>query len=629
METPIYLLHDADGFDALEAAVIGPLCDRFGDDAVLPVVYEEPSPPVWPEGTTVIACLGDDALHRVIPMAAEQGWQLGLLPHPRMVQTRIGLGIAAKTDDALADILSADGPMEIDLLFCNERPVFHSVVIGDVFDLLGGAPKESLGERIRRLFRSFPARAALRLMPYTFTTDQNKTVATAALGVVIVEHGDSSLAARGVLENAHITDGMLHALILAPRSLVELAYFLLTSALTRSKAAGKLPPFVGHIRSAGLRVESPQPMALTHDGTMMSTREVVLRVAPAALRLLPGRHLTVEGARVPGKETFRVQTLPTGEARAALSYRSLPLLRQATTEEFHGLFQALRENARPRPSYLTLMVLSTLLAAIGLFANSTPVIIGAMILAPMMAPIISLAMALARQDARLMFDSVKTLAWGSVLALGSAMVASWALPLRAITPEIAARLSPTLLDLGVAAIAGIAGAYAHAREEVAKSLAGVAIAVALVPPLAVVGIGMGWGDWTVIWGAGLLFLTNLFGIVLTASLSFFVLGFSAFRRAQRGLLVSFFLVGAISIPLGFGFHQMASESAVVRALEGWETGGVTLRDIEVRPGDPLELSVKLLSPFIVDGTTVEAVKQAVEERIGREVHLEATAAIVR
>ena len=206
---------------------------------------------------------------------------------------------------------------------------------------------------------------------------------------------------------------------------------------------------------------------------------------------------------------------------------------------------------------------------------------------------------------------------------------TWVIPLRSVTGEIAARLSPTLLDLGVAIVSGVAGAYAHAREEVARSLAGVAIAVALVPPLAVSGIGLGWGEWTIFQGSFLLFLTNLFGIVLAGNLTFLLLGFGPFGLARRGLLASLALVAVVSAPLGVGFARMVEEKAVVQALEGWETEGVVLRGTAVQPGDPLHLSVRLLSSSTLDGAAVERVKRAIEARLDRPVTLEATVAIRR
>ncbi|NJM11825.1 MAG: DUF389 domain-containing protein [Synechococcaceae cyanobacterium SM1_2_3] len=245
-----------------------------------------------------------------------------------------------------------------------------------------------------------------------------------------------------------------------------------------------------------------------------------------------------------------------------------------------------------------------------------------------MAPIISLAMALVRQDGILLTDSLKTLGWGLLLALSCAAAMTWVIPLHQVTGEIAARLNPNLLDLGVALVSGVAGAYAHAREEIARSLAGVAIAVALVPPLAVSGIGLGWGEWAVFQNSFLLFLTNLFGIVLAGNLTFLLLGFGPFRLARRGLLTALALVGVVSLPLGVGFSRMVEQNAIVRILEGQEFAGVVVQEAALLPGRDLRLSVRLLSPTTLNHADVERVKRAIESRLDRRVTLEATIVII-
>ncbi len=616
---------------AAEATVENKILPLLGERAAASVAYRPTALPDWPEGMTVLIYLDDATLAELIPEAVARQWRIGLLPHPGLIQARLCYGVTQRLEAALDDVLSHEKSRRVDLLACNGRPVFNSVVIGKVFSLgvVGQAP--NFRARIQGFLHILRGGfSTLTLYPYTLTTGKDKTLATAALGIVVVEEGGSSLLSRRILDDAGSNDGMLHALVLAPRSRMEMLRFLLASLFPGGKRnSKKLPPFVGHLKSTALTVTSPEPLDYLHDGVWTSARQIELAVTPKALRLLPGRHLNPREDQPQTKEFHRIQSLPVGEAKSALISKPLPWLHRASTEEFKDLYLALRENARPSSAYLTLMVLSTLLATIGLFANSAPVIIGAMILAPLMAPIISLAMAVVRQDSSLMADSLKTLGLGVGLALGCAAALTWMIPLHVVTGEIAARLNPTLLDLGVAIISGIAGAYAHAREEVARSLAGVAIAVALVPPLAVSGIGLGWGDWTLFKGSFLLFLTNLFGIVLAGNLTFLLLGFGPFGRARRGLLVSLALVGVVCVPLGWGFARMVEENAIVRALEGWETDGVIVREAMVRSGDRLHLSVRLLSSSPLDSVAVERVKQTIETRLGRPVTLEATVAIVR
>jgi uncharacterized hydrophobic protein (TIGR00271 family) len=300
--------------------------------------------------------------------------------------------------------------------------------------------------------------------------------------------------------------------------------------------------------------------------------------------------------------------------------KPLPLITHAATEDFKELYLQLREGAQLSSTFMVLMVLSTLLAGFGLYADSAPVIIGAMILAPLMSPIISFSMAFTRQDDALMFSSSKTLALGSFLAILCATLLSLVLPLEVITSEIGARLRPTLLDLGVAVVSGTASAFAYARSQAAKGLAGVAIAVALVPPLAVAGIGLGWLSWSVAGGALLLFVTNLAGIVFSAAVTFLLLGFAPFGRARRGLVAALLAVVLVSIPLAYSFNQLRKEAAIVSALEHFSYEGVTLGQIKVLSVDsPVQLNLEMVisgNPAAID---LYRVKHAIEEKIGEQI----------
>lgn len=612
-----------------ETEVQSTLLPLLADRSAQAMPYRCSALPDWPEGTTVLTYLNDDQFAEFTPEAVTRQWSIGLLPHPGLIQTRRCFGVTRRLEQALDDALQGQD-QRVDLLYCNHRPVFNSVVIGQAFSL-SNASGQTPGFRTRfqhflRVLQS--GFSALKLHPYTLTTGKDKSLATAALGIVMVKESSASRLFQRVVADTGSNDGMLHVLVLAPRSRMEMLRFLLTTLFLGGQRK-KLPPFMGHIKTAALNVTSLQPLDYWHDGIWISARQLDLTIAPKALRLRPGRHLDLREEARQTKEIYKAQGLPVGESRIALTSQHLPWLHRASTEEFKELYLALRDNAHSSSTYLTLMVLSTLLATLGLFANSAPVIIGAMILAPLMAPIISLAMALVRQDRDLLADSLRTLSLGLLLALSCAAAMTWVIPLHSVTGEIAARLNPTLLDLGVAVISGIAGAYAHAREEVARSLAGVAIAVALVPPLAVSGIGIGWGEWTVFRDSFLLFLTNLFGIVLAGNLTFLLLGFGPFRLARRGLLTALALVGVVSLPLGVGFTRMVEQNVIVRALEGQMMEGVILREAAVLPGDPVQVSVRLLSSTTLDNTDVERVKQAIESRLGRPVMLEATIAIMR
>jgi uncharacterized membrane protein len=141
------------------------------------------------------------------------------------------------------------------------------------------------------------------------------------------------------------------------------------------------------------------------------------------------------------------------------------------------------------------------------------------------------------------------------------------LPFQTITSEIAGRLHPTLLDLIVAIVSGIAAAYAKNNSKIVGSLVGVSIAVALVPPISTAGIGLGWSDWSIFQNAFLLFLTNFAGIVFAAAFTFMVLGFSPLKRAKKGLMISLLVLLLISIPLYFSFTLMVKDAKIKKILE--------------------------------------------------------------
>jgi len=211
--------------------------------------------------------------------------------------------------------------------------------------------------------------------------------------------------------------------------------------------------------------------------------------------------------------------------------------------------------------FFVLIILSTLLAAFGLAADSVAVIIGAMLVAPLMTPILATAAAILLADVRTLVVSIVTIAAGTVVAIGTAMAVTW-VGLQNVTTtyslpgEILGRTQPSLVDLGVAIAAGLAGGYVLTHPRASSSLPGVAIAVALVPPLATVGILFQIGAPSEARGAFLLFLTNLIAIVLSAIVVMLVSGFvppelrlEGFRHAWIGLLVSGVLLVVVAVPL--------------------------------------------------------------------------------
>ena len=607
------------------------LTDEFSASDCTWIYFTPGEIPDLPADSTVVTYLSDASMAEVVTAAAERKWHLAVMPHPSSRNTRIGFGISRHLEEAIEDFRSAEGPRSVDLLRCNDRPVFNAVLIGDAAGLLLGiGGGVGWRERVSRFFVESRKIGSHPPAPYDIETLKNKKLSTAAVGIVVVEHGSNSLLSRQILEQSSIQDGMLHALVLAPQSWLEMLVFYFESIILHPTSSTRWPKFAGHIKASELVISSPREIPYVIDGDSATSSELKFAVTTDGLSLYPGRHLDLERDGGQGKEIYRVQSLPSPEARRELILKPLPYLRHAATDDFKELFLILRENARLSSSFLTLMVLSTLLAACGLFANSSPVIIGAMILAPLMGPIVSLSMGICRQDESLILRSLRTIGWGVLLSITCAALAAGLLPLQSITDEIAARLSPNLLDLGVAILSGIAAAYAHARQEIARSLAGVAIAVALVPPLVVAGIGVGWFNGGLFIGAFLLFLTNLVGILFAATITFSLLGFSPLTRARRGLLISLVFVAVVSVPLTFSFTQLVDSQRMARKIEGLQVGEFVVRDVVARrqagrkvvrchlilPG-PSEPAPNATGDF-------QQVYQEIRTLLGEEVTIEAT-----
>jgi uncharacterized membrane protein len=183
--------------------------------------------------------------------------------------------------------------------------------------------------------------------------------------------------------------------------------------------------------------------------------------------------------------------------------------------------------------------------------------------------------------------------------------------------EILSRTRPNLLDLLVALASGAAAAYALSRKRLAAALPGVAIAAALVPPLAVVGIGLGYGLYSLAGGALLLFITNLTAIILSAAIVFLLLGFRPAQaergqRLQRGMLVSLVVIFIIAIPLGYttyNFQRQLERQRIVESIledelteERAEVENVTITPV----GDGFLVSGTI---FAYDDLTKEEVSQ--------------------
>jgi uncharacterized hydrophobic protein (TIGR00271 family) len=217
-------------------------------------------------------------------------------------------------------------------------------------------------------------------------------------------------------------------------------------------------------------------------------------------------------------------------------------------------------------NYLVLILGSCVIATLGLLSNSAAVIIGAMIIAPLMLPIRGLAFGALEGDVVLFRKAFTAIVVGTALATTLALLVGYFVGLPEFGSEIISRSKPNLLDLGIAVAAGGISGFAKVQPKISASLAGTAIAVALMPPICVVGLGLSQGSLALSIGATLLYLTNLLGITLSCMLTFLLTGYTPLKRARKVLGWTLAFTAILVIPLSVSFFQLIRQARLEASL---------------------------------------------------------------
>ena len=192
------------------------------------------------------------------------------------------------------------------------------------------------------------------------------------------------------------------------------------------------------------------------------------------------------------------------------------------------------------------------------------------------------------------------------------------------------RVKPTLIDFGIAMAAGAAGAFANTRRSISSALPGVAIAVALVPPLSVVGIGLAQGESEIAFGASLLFSTNLICIIFFGSLVFLFQSYGNLERAKTGLVMSTLVMFLLGIPLTFSMRELIVKKNVRHQIENFiihETevfANKDIRSIVVIPRkDDLRVDIEVAAPLnSISQNQIDRVKNNLFQLIGEPIYLD-------
>lgn len=323
--------------------------------------------------------------------------------------------------------------------------------------------------------------------------------------------------------------------------------------------------------------------------------------------------------------------------RSIIRYMIRKVIKPVTLERRAEVQVQLRDSCTPDFDFFLLVVLSAVIATLGLLTNSAAVIIGAMLVAPLMSPIIGIGLASLTGDARLFRDSGVALGRGALMAILMAVLLAWGnryLPfvtLQELPEEVLSRTHPSPIDLTIALAGGMAAAFALAMPSISAALPGVAIATALMPPLGVIGIGIAMGRWDVAGGALLLFLTNAVTIAFAAMLVFFALGFApkreAGRRVPRALSISAVFTLVLLVPLSFlsaSFFRDAAENREINAVVNEEVAKYEAELTDLKPrqeGETLHLNATLRVPRQLRYEDVIEIQQNVALRLQRPVSI--------
>jgi len=585
--------------------------------------------------TLFLIFLNDEEIKTFFQNHLNKGLEIAILPNETCPNSVKNFGISKDIFEAVDDAFNDELLSKVDLLLCNEYLSLYRVIVGDMHGM--NRLDFNSNSRWNKIKIFFTNLINLEFKTYTLTTSKDQKIETAASGITILEHAIASENST-IGEELSIHDGKLNALVLAPTSLLSYLWYLISIFFYQRISLLSLPKSLGFIKTSTLTISSKEPVDYLLDNNLLSAKEIQLEILQDCISLHLGRILLEKVKKddnfIEEKDTIKLNTLPKGELNSILIGGRLPFFAKASEDDFEDLFVSLRNSSKFSYVFLILMILSTLLATTGLFANSAPVIIGAMVLAPLMAPIISLAMGVIRSDKSLLTDSIKTLSYGISTALLFSAVFTLFIPLEQITPEMQGRLNPNILDLMVAIFSGIAGAYAYSKEEVAKSLAGVAIAVALVPPLSVTGIGIGLGNFDVIYGSFLLFNTNLVGITLSAALTFIVLGFAPVKRAKKGIIYTSIMMVAIAIPLVISFRHIVETNNFYNKLKTIKIMEINHKTIELKilniqtKNDLVTIDIDTISQNIISEEDLKIIKRNIEKKIAKKIVLTITPILI-
>jgi uncharacterized hydrophobic protein (TIGR00271 family) len=334
---------------------------------------------------------------------------------------------------------------------------------------------------------------------------------------------------------------------------------------------------------------------------------------------------------------FSVRMLPAWLSRQMKKIRVN--VKPLTADERSQIITDITPLASPGFDFFLLVILSSSIATLGLLTNSAAVIIGAMLVAPLMSPILGIGLASIVGDSRMLQRGGSALVRGAALAILLSTIMTLIntylpiLSIQELPAEVLARTHPSPIDLMIAMAGGLAAAYALTRPNLSAALPGVAIATALMPPLCTIGIGLAFWNMEVAGGATLLFLTNTITIAFAAALVFFLRGFGrrrvrGERQLPRSLYLSAGLMTVLLIPLTYYsviFFTEANENrlintAVQRQVEALDDAELVEMKL-LHSSAELDINLTLRTSQMLRYDQVVMLQQAIVNDLKRPVSL--------
>jgi uncharacterized hydrophobic protein (TIGR00271 family) len=333
-----------------------------------------------------------------------------------------------------------------------------------------------------------------------------------------------------------------------------------------------------------------------------------------------------------------------GGAARKVAWHLQRMLPRMSLAQRTDAYVRIRRGARADTSYFLLIACSAIIASFGLMLNSGAVVIGAMLVAPLMHPIVATGLAIVQGDPRFLKLALSSSLRGVLLAILVSVLIGFLNIDDTLTPELLARTQPNLFDLGVAIFSGIAGAYALCHSDAAGALPGVAIAAALVPPLGTVGIAFSMGLYAESFGALLLFFTNFVAMSVATASVFLVLGFRPTltkkdRRAiqARSVQAALVLLVMVSGLLAYSTYRLAYDASAEARIQDVvrtqveEVTGAELYDKQIDhfSRQRLEMHLTVLAPQSLSNSQVHDLQERIttilaNDRVANEVHLTVT-----